>query len=461
LKKKIVKTAISIIILILFFIGYFFSSKALDNEHLKFIPASAKNVMVINSVKLVTELKNFIIKNPKFLLEFSTKKNLIESGNYGINPINKIAIFQDNLNRTSILGMIVSISDHKAFDAHFNSKKNTTVSFNKKKTTITLRKDENLASLKLGNAGIIFYSSTAKINIDTLSKYVLKNILPNQKIKYDDNDNQILICSNIAKENSFISQYFTGQTSKINITSSGLNFKTKFTLKDSSTFTNYTTSPMELSKNEIGRLSFSLNKENSTLQTSFPRELEIIKNHITGKFWSSVIGFNKKDLIHKDSSIINKNYSFPELAIGIEIDSIEILMQKIKSDSLFKKNNEHYEFSLSTFLNKKFYIFEVKNQIILSTKKINPNECSLEFHTLGLKFDFEKGLNEYASKNIYQTFMISSIKKIKPHFLELNYSKRVQNSLFIEGSVSLGEKNQHFIKALIPMVELLATTADY
>ena len=72
LNKKIVKTTISVIILILFVVGYFFSSKPIDNEHLKYIPCSAKNVMVINSIKLATEFKNFIKKNPKYLLEFKT-----------------------------------------------------------------------------------------------------------------------------------------------------------------------------------------------------------------------------------------------------------------------------------------------------------------------------------------------------------------------------------------------------
>ena len=462
LNKKIVKTTISVIILILFVVGYFFSSKPIDNEHLKYIPCSAKNVMVINSIKLATEFKNFIKKNPKYLLEFKTNNNnLIKVGDYGINPINNIAVFQDNFNGNSLLGMVVSIADHKAFDALFNKKSNTVVSFNKLKTTITLSNDENLASLKLGNTGIIFYSSSARINIDTLSKYVLKNILPNQKIKYDDNDNQILICSNLANENTFISQFFTAQTSKINISPSGINFKTNFTLKDSLSFNNYSANPMELSENEIGRISFSLNKENSTIKSSFPKELDVIKNHITGRFWSSLIGFNKKDLIHKDSSIINKNYSFPELALGIEVDSIQILMQKIKSDSLFIKNNEHYEFSLSTILNKKFYITQIENQIILSTKIIDTDEFSLEFHTMGLKFDFEKGLNEYVTKKLFQTFMINSIKKTKPHYLEINYSKKVNDSFFVEGSVSIGEKNQHFIKTLMPIVELLATNKDY
>ena len=289
LNKKIVKTTISVIILILFVVGYFFSSKPIDNEHLKYIPCSAKNVMVINSIKLVTEFKNFIKKNPKYLLEFKTNKKFIKAGNYGINPINNIAVFQENLNGNSLLGMVVSIADHKAFDALFNKKSNTLVSLNKLKTTITLSNDENLASLKLGNTGVIFYSSSERINIDTLSKYVLKNILPNQKIKYDDNDNQILICSNLANENTFISQFFTAQTSKINISPSGINFKTNFTLKDSLSFNNYSTNPMELSENEIGRISFSLNKENSTIKSSFPKELDVIKNHITGRFWSSLI----------------------------------------------------------------------------------------------------------------------------------------------------------------------------
>lgn len=461
IKTKIFKWIIFTIVFTLFIIGYFFSTKPISNLHLKHIPSSADCVIIINSIEIINEFKNLIKKDPTFLLEFSNNKLLKNGEQCGLNPLTKVGAFKDNLNNNSIWGVVVSITDHKAFDTFFNSSNKTQIKLNNNTTNIYLNEDKRIASLKINDAGILIYSSEAIINIDSISEYIKKNVLLNQEMKYKENDNQIMIWNNFNNDSTSFNQLFSEQTCEFNFTSKGINFQTEFKLKDTSCLKFSSYNSLELGNAEIGKFSMSLNKKSSNLFSFIPKELESIKKHMTGRIWSSITGFSTKDLCYKDSTIINKNYSLPELAIGIEVDSIQELMAKIKIDSSFKKNGNQYEFNISSFLNESFYLRALDNQVILSSEIIDPKDLSMDFNTMAFKLNFEKALLDYKAKNIYQTFIIHSIRKIKPHSFQFKCTKKEHNSIYIDGYISLGEKDQHFIKTLIPMIELLSTTVNF
>jgi hypothetical protein len=461
LKRGKLKWTIFAIVFTLFLVGYFFSAKPISNQHLKYIPSSANGVVIINTIELINEFKNLIKEDPTFLLEFSGNKLLENGEHHGINPLTKVAAFKDNLNNHPIFGIVVSITDHKSFDNFFENAQKTEISVNNNITKIYLTKNEHLVTLKINDMGMLIYSSSIRINIDSISEYLKKKVLLNQEIKYNEHENQMLIWNNFNSDSTFLNHLFSEQTSKCNLTPNGLSFQTKLKLKDTAYLKLNTNNTAELGDVEIGKFSMSLANKNSVLFSYIPKELDCIKKHMTGKIWTSITGFNTKDLLYKDSVVINKNYSLPELAIGIEIDSIQELMTKIKIDSSFKNIGDQYEFSINSFLNEKFYLREVNNQIILSSAIIDPKGLSMNFNTLSLNLDFEKTLESYQAKKIYQTFIINSIKKIKPHSFEFNCIKQDQNSIYIDGYISLGMKDEHFIKTLFPMIELLSTTMDF
>ncbi len=95
--------------------------------------------------------------------------------------------------------------------------------------------------------------------------------------------------------------------------------------------------------------------------------------------------------------------------------------------------------------------------MILSTLKIPENQTSYPLHTLALNISLERLLNKYPPKDIFQSVMLSYVKKFNLHNIKLTCTKKENNKLNLEGEISIGNKNQHTIKEIISRIKIPKT----
>jgi len=102
--KKVLVGTITLLFLGVLFLIYLFISSKPSEKHLNFIPATAQSVLIIDPFEIGEELKTQIQKNPSLILKFDLTQLFSENVSIGINPLAKIGIFQDSLEKKFIIG---------------------------------------------------------------------------------------------------------------------------------------------------------------------------------------------------------------------------------------------------------------------------------------------------------------------------------------------------------------------
>ena len=113
--KKVLVGTITLLFLGVLFLVYLFISSKPSEKHLNFIPATAQSVLIIDPFEIGEELKTQIQKNPSLILKFDLTQLFSENVSIGINPLAKIGIFQDSLEKKFIIGATVSLKDSEDF----------------------------------------------------------------------------------------------------------------------------------------------------------------------------------------------------------------------------------------------------------------------------------------------------------------------------------------------------------
>ena len=452
--KKVLVGTITLLFLGVLFLIYLFISSKPSEKHLNFIPATAQSVLIIDPFEIGEELKTQIQKNPSLILKFDLTQLFSKNVSIGINPLAKIGIFQDYLEKKFIIGATVSLKDSEDFISYIFKNDIQPTRTNEFDVFI----ENNIATALLQDAGIVLYSQSPFLNKDLILDYIEKLV---QDQKQDStfflNTNSQFTLWN-KKINHPLANYFSlnSQTTNVNLSENGLDIKSTIELNDSSIFSLTNSTSICLGKSELGKLSFSVSESKASGFLSYlPFKLDSIQKYLGQKMWISAIGFRKKNVIYKDSTVLNENFSIPEFAIGIELTSAIEVKDLMPSNFTFNKTNDCYEITSKDFKNEIFYVYVHQNQLIITSLPVNIDELSLDFHTLSLRINLEKTIDSYLVRKIYQQLLLSSIKNFNPKNFEFYCEKVTNSELFINGSLHFNNENEHFLETFLNSLPLL------
>ncbi len=291
--KKVLVGTITLLFLGVLFLIYLFISSKPSEKHLNFIPATAQSVLIIDPFEIGEELKTQIQKNPSLILKFDLTQLFSENVSIGINPLAKIGIFQDSLEKKFIIGATVSLKDSEDFISYIFKNDIQPTRTNEFDVFI----ENNIATALLQDAGIVFYSQSPFLNKDLILDYIEKLV---QDQKQDStfflNTNSQFTLWN-KKINHPLANYFSlnSQTTNVNLSENGLDIKSTIELNDSSIFSLTNSTSIRLGKSELGKLSFSVSESKASGFLSYlPFKLDSIQKYLGQKMWISAIGFRKK-----------------------------------------------------------------------------------------------------------------------------------------------------------------------
>ena len=518
LNKKKITWITGVLFIIVLFIGYYFSVRKSNTDHLNMIPSTANFVVLIDLKEIAKENYNILKQKPEELLKLTKKifkkKSLTSIKNTGFNPLTKAVIYTEDFNGQSLIGLILPDVEEDHFFELFNLKNEKFKIESQSSSILCFYPINNAFAIILNGSGyfiktvnreketnIEFAENYSNHLIEDLKKKQLNNSI--QKIK--NNKNHISIWANPNDlYSTSLNNLFSDLVANINFSKGIISFEIEAELINNNSFPEIKNTISDLNNNELARISTTINSSfiKQSLAPYFPSEVTNLINKCENGICLSVLGFNDQDVFFSDSTLFDREVNIkellkeltnrlpneidvdyipdkdfkllniPDIVIGFKTKNLIALEQLIKADSTFKSIKNGYSFSIPGLLDKKADVYKEKlafvylhsDQLIISTKKIDLQYFSCAFNTFYLKINFDKLINEYPA-NIIQRMGFeflkedNEIKKLSSlfiHELEIKYTNRSNNKIFLEGHCSIGNDDEYIILELIkPLSNLI------
>ena len=461
--KKSLKWFSIILIIGVFYLLYLFFFSKVPDEHLKLLPVKAESWAVINSAEIFSDLKSMIASDPSLVLDLETNNLFSTDKSLGLHPMAPIGLFKDNFKNNAIYGAVLFLKDEEELINFLALKSTGSLSINQQPATFYLSENKKIALVNQKKSAVIIYTNSREIDSQFCEDFLSDKTASKEEFFDIKQQKAHFINENkIAIDSIPVLNGLSAVSNNVELVTDGLKFKSTIALKDAAYFKQNNTDTIYLGNQEFAKISLSVSKDQcQPLLNYLPKEISLIKNHITGKIWASIIGFRKKDLFLNDSILLNENFSIPELAIGFEVNDITSLISNLEKDSSFINQGDYFELNSNNFKSDPIFLIAKDNQIIVCSRLVNAQELSLNFSTLSAKIDLEKSIANYPVKQLLQMMVVNSIKSYSLKSMTFSCIKKEGNLLYIEGDFKLGNEDENILRTILPALELVSGSTAF
>lgn len=489
MKKKWIKWSFWPILIVFVILGYFYTKSKEKNQHLKYIPSSAKVVMMIDSKKIANDYYKLLRYDPtaidKVLEGEETEGAPIEDFELpGTVPFEKMAvyIYQDSVAENQFFKcMIATISDKQQFIRANNPQKEKVEKIEREGGEIYHLKDDNKLLLIKDGIGLVIEPVLPAFEMDqSIGERHFDEVFVNQNplVKsegsfadfVDEHDhlgvwtgeerkNKNALVDNLMPTN----RLFNSQTVAINLLPEVIDIKSNLYVENKDFFIEAGSKEIPLGDDDYIKMSMSLNPDffKDMFEGVIPDANQQLLDVWTGKLAMTVVGFRKtpvqeykfnEDAQKVDALELETFVNLPDVALTAEITSVKEIIDFFNSDSTaFIQIENGYKYLLPNLVDEYVYVYPSDDAITIATKelKVLPEPI---YTTFAFSVNIEKLFAEYPPKDMIQTILLPSLNKFSFKKFEMHYDGMTDDYLIIHGGLKMGEEGQNTLLQIIPVI---------